>query len=89
MQRRFENELKRYFENEPDGRRRILRRGFKHHKRKKKRITKESLAKKVQTNSRRKKNPLNTQNRSVNIEIGIQFKWNKHYKDGSNCKKRA
>lgn len=46
MQKRFENELKRYFENEPDGRRRTLRRGFKHHKRwyylKKKRITKES-----------------------------------------------
>lgn len=88
MQRRFENELKRYFENEPDGRRRILRRGFEHHKRKKtnyKRIFGEKSANEF----KKKKNPLNTQNRSVNIEIGIQFKWNKHYKDGSNCKKRA
>lgn len=44
---------------------------------------------KIANEFKKKKNPLNTQNRSVNIEIGIQFKWNKHYKDGSNCKKRA
>lgn len=47
------------------------------------------LSEKSANEFKKKKNPLNTQNRRVNIEIGIQFKWNKHYKDGSNCKKRA
>lgn len=55
MQKRFENELKRYFENEPDGRRRILRRGFKHHERKKNELQKNLWRKKCKRIQEEKK----------------------------------